>query len=405
MLNNIRVCLLSSDYLPNTGGIAAHVSGLAGGLANAGCEVTVIVPGATRYLTHAGVLQSKSPKYEVLRPRVWCPHIIGRLWFTRGQVHLIRRIATNKTFDVFHWHTPLRDSDIASRVHASLKVFTNHSSQFLEWELQKKDRAQAKRSLVPADVVICPSDELVDATVSAGFTPEKVFFIPNGVDPGIFNPEVNGQLLRGSKGINENEVVILCPRRLETKNGVTFWIKAIPSVLAALKDTISVKFILAGDSYGSSQHSDRNHVVNLINELHLSERLLWVGSIPPHEMPRYMAAADVVVLPSLIEATSIAGLEAMACAKPLIGTKVGGIPYIIKDGLTGIIVPPADSEALAKAMIILASNREARLKMGGAARDIILKEFSWDGIGRKTIEVYMNSLEKKQKKISINTRD
>lgn len=75
-------------------------------------------------------------------------------------------------------------------------------------------------------------------------------------------------------------------------------------------------------------------------------------------MPKYYAASDIVVLPSLKKATSISGLEAMACGKPLIGTNVGGIPQIIQDSITGMLIQPRDQDSLANAVNILLKMRQ-----------------------------------------------
>lgn len=105
-------------------------------------------------------------------------------------------------------------------------------------------------------------------------------------------------------------------------------------------------------------------------------------------MPEIFRSADISVLPSLAEATSIAGLEAMASGLALVGTNVGGIPTIIYDGVTGLIVPPRDPAALAEALDSLCANSETRKAMGQAARARVEAEFSWPKIAEETRHIY-----------------
>ena len=97
------------------------------------------------------------------------------------------------------------------------------------------------------------------------------------------------------------------------------------------------------------------------------------------------SAGDVSILPSLMEATSIAGLEAMACGLPLIGTNVGGIPVIIKDGETGILVEPRSPEQLAEALNKLSEDREYAKQLGVRSLERARKDFSWDVIADITV--------------------
>jgi glycosyltransferase involved in cell wall biosynthesis len=95
-----------------------------------------------------------------------------------------------------------------------------------------------------------------------------------------------------------------------------------------------------------------------------------------------------VVLPSLKEATSIAGLEAMASGKPLVGTDVGGIPYIIEPNKTGILVPSRDSQRISNAVIELLNDDQKRISMGINARKKAVNEFSWKIVAKRFQEIY-----------------
>jgi len=109
-------------------------------------------------------------------------------------------------------------------------------------------------------------------------------------------------------------------------------------------------------------------------------------------MPAWYAAADVVVLPSLKEATSIAGLEAMACGRPLVGTSVGGIPYLVDDDKTGLLVEPRNPSQLADALVRVLTDDAARREMEIAARKKAVEQFSWARIAGTVQSIYKKTL-------------
>jgi glycosyltransferase involved in cell wall biosynthesis len=117
-----------------------------------------------------------------------------------------------------------------------------------------------------------------------------------------------------------------------------------------------------------------------------------LGAVANIDMPEIYRAADFCLLPSLMEATSIAGLEAMATGRALVGTRVGGIPALIDDGVTGLLVPPRDPPAIAAAVNALAHNRERCVQMGHAARARVEAQFAWPRIAERTVRAYRETL-------------
>jgi Glycosyltransferase len=108
----------------------------------------------------------------------------------------------------------------------------------------------------------------------------------------------------------------------------------------------------------------------------------------------YYKAADVFCLPSTMstESFGIVNLEAMACGVPIVASKIGGIPDVVKDGENGLLVPPWDSEALADVIIYLLENEDIREKMGNIGREKV-EGYSWARIAEETEKVYKEVLE------------
>lgn len=375
--------MLTTDFLPNIGGIAAHVVGLSEGLSQLGHSVTVVVPQPARLKLTPRVCEEYVQNFRVIRLGVPTLPRLGWLLYQRKAAAWLQQ-TIRSGYDIVHWHT--FDQAMIRRLRDVTRVFTNHTSQFLEYVANPVEMSRARKIVQPADWVIAPSRELAEATLTTGYPADRVCVIPNGVNIDIFSPNVDGQGIRHRHRIAPDECVVLCPRRLEKKNGVIYWVRAIPGLLSTHCERI--RFLLVGDYQRNDQYSAREEVLSAIARLDLGDQFIFTGAVPNSEMPAYFAAADIVVIPSLMEATSIAGLEAMASGKPIVSTNVGGLPEIVLDGKTGYLVPPADSPALAGAMRKLIAAPSLRESMGQAARERVLREFDWRVIAERTAAVY-----------------
>jgi len=118
-----------------------------------------------------------------------------------------------------------------------------------------------------------------------------------------------------------------------------------------------------------------------------------LGNVSYEKMPYIYSISDVVVLPSLREGTPLVLLEAMACGKPVVATRVGGIPEIVEHGEGGLLVRPKDVEGLSKAILTLLEDPGLREEMGKKARRRAVKEFDWDIKADEVIRVYKEVLQ------------
>jgi glycosyltransferase involved in cell wall biosynthesis len=114
--------------------------------------------------------------------------------------------------------------------------------------------------------------------------------------------------------------------------------------------------------------------MNIVNERDLNSVVTFAGF--QSNVLEYMADFDVVVLPSILEGFGIVLLEAMAMGKPVVASRVGGIPEAVEDSVTGILVPPANSRKLAEALVVLLENSTLRQSMGEAGRARVETLFS-----------------------------
>ena len=133
----------------------------------------------------------------------------------------------------------------------------------------------------------------------------------------------------------------------------------------------------------------RKPLERLIRQLGLTHRVFLLGRVSAVES--YYHACDVFVLPSVArsEAFGIVQIEAMACGKPVVNTRLdSGVPFVSVDGVTGLTVPPADATALARAINRLLNDDALRSSLGKAARERAYREFSLDRMAARTLEVY-----------------
>ncbi|MBC1371533.1 glycosyltransferase family 4 protein [Listeria booriae] len=370
------ILMVSDDFLPNVGGIAAHVLEISRALANLGNRVVV--------LTRIYDPEEKYPELEIhdnieiIRVRTSNYKKLRALEFIVKGKATLKKLIGLEQFDVIHSHKLITDSMITKVPFSGLKIFTNHSSTFLNWYANKEIR-KIHFLLQHYQGNISPSNEL-HTKIQTIFPKTPSINISNGVDANKFKPN---ELLRAETrialGYSDADQVVMIARRLEAKNGVRYFVEAIPEMVAT---NPQIQCLIVGDG------SERTYIEKFIKEHKLQHHVTMRTNIQNHEMPSYFNAADLVVLPSLMEATSIAGLEAMACAKPLLGTRVGGIPEIIEAGRTGELIDAKSSKAIAVGVELMLANRQRLFDYGIAARESVLNHFSWEQIARKTVRFY-----------------
>lgn len=116
----------------------------------------------------------------------------------------------------------------------------------------------------------------------------------------------------------------------------------------------------------------------LLEELGISNAVDFPGYLTREQVVDYLSNHHILAMPSRMESFGVAALEAAACARPVIASNVGGIPEVVCDGKTGILVKPGDIDALASAIVKLASDRELMLRMGNAGRNFVIEKYQWE---------------------------
>jgi glycosyltransferase involved in cell wall biosynthesis len=211
--------------------------------------------------------------------------------------------------------------------------------------------------------------------------PERCRVVLNGVERPALDRFPDRKAARARLGIEGEGPVVGCVGRLEERKGHAFLLEALRRVAEHERD-------VRGLIVGTGKEAAR--LAALRDQLELSERVRLVGYWP--DLAEALAAIDVFVLPSLMEGHPLAVLEAMAAAKPIVATAVGGLAEAIDDGRSGLLVPPGDADALAEAVVSLLRDPEKAARLGREARRSLEDRFSLEKSVRANEEVYRSAL-------------
>ena len=270
-----------------------------------------------------------------LRRRPWLALLVPAL--LASFVRAARRVDA----DLLHAHW-LPSGWVASRVGKPYVV----QIWGTDVELARRVPRAARRVLAGARLVIAPSSDLADQARQLGA--ERVRVIPSGVD---VPPEV---------GEEAEPPEILYAGRLSPEKGV----------LELLKAAQGMNLVAAGDGPLRAQVPQAR------------------GFVPHDELQRLYARAAIVACPSRREGFGVVCLEAMAHARPVVATAVGGLRDLVVDGETGLVVPPRDSAALRRALERLLGDAELRRRLGAAGRERARTHFSWQTVTATTLDAY-----------------
>lgn len=212
----------------------------------------------------------------------------------------------------------------------------------------------------------------------------KQSVVYNGVDYNKFTPDVQGEFVREKYDLHDNPLILFV--------GVFKIRKRIPNLLYAMVDIVreitNAKLLIVGGRWGYE-----GELGNIVSELKLENTVILAGKVADDELPAYYAAADVVAVPSSYEGFPVVVLEAMASAKPIVASKVSGIPEAVIDNETGFLVEKDNIKQLTNKILILLNDPKKREKMGKAARERVIENFDWRKIAKKYKWEYQRLLE------------
>lgn len=264
---------------------------------------------------------------------------------------------------------------VVSTVHNSIRDY--EVGRFKQWLY----RAVLRLTLPLVHRIICVSDATRrDVLADAPEAAERVTTVRNGVDLASFDRLSHRETIQKDWCFG-NGPVLLTVARLTEQKGHRYLIEALPGLLREWS-TLSCVFVGEGEC--------RESLRALARDAGVDHACRFVGS--RDDVIDWYEAADVVVLPSLSEGFPFVILEALAMSRPVVATQVNGVPEIIEDGCTGLLVPPRDAQALEIAIRRMLRDQASAIQMGRAGRSRVASQFTVERMLAETVRVFEQSL-------------
>jgi L-malate glycosyltransferase len=364
-----------------------------GGTETQAVELALRLP-VSEYEIMMGCLRAEGPLLEKLRGsavNVREFHPSGGLDSAAGLYEVIRlaRYLRREKFDVVHTHdlwSNLMGVPAARLAGVPAIVSSRRDLAHFDW-YQGKRRHWLRRIQNLSGVVLANATPIRDALISEdGFAPGKLRVIHNGVDTEKFQ-RAQRDRARLFPDVGNEMLVVLVGNMHSDVKGHPWLIAAAPTVVREFPE---VRFVFAGD--GESRPSFAAQVA----QLGLEGKFKFLGR--RSDIPEILASCDLAVLPSRAEGLPNAVLEYMAAGLPTIASRVGGMAELVQDGVTGLLVPAEDANALAGALLQFLRDPERARQIANNGQRFAVENFSFERLIREIDELYGELLERRRGK-------
>ncbi|MCM2674357.1 N-acetyl-alpha-D-glucosaminyl L-malate synthase BshA [Alkalicoccobacillus plakortidis] len=294
-------------------------------------------------------------------------------------------VIDREKLDILHVHyaVPHAICAILAKQMAShpVKIVTTlHGTDITILGVDRTLKPLIKFGIETSDAVTAVSDNLISQTHELVQTSKKIQTVYNFIDEREYRPVESGDL-KERYGIQEHEAVFIHISNFRP-------VKRIQDVIRSfslIRKSIKAKLLLIGDG------QDLPAARDLIRQLELENEVLVLGS--QKHLAELLSISDIMLLLSEKESFGLVALEAMACGVPVIGTNIGGIPEVIRDGVTGYLCEVGDVEAVSKKAVQLLDDPVIHKQFRQAAREDVLKRFHADKIVAEYEAIYKHVIE------------
>lgn len=362
----MNIVMVTPTYPPTQGGVQTQVNLLAETLNKRGHKITIIterVEDALDVEIVEGITIFRLPP-PLVKLDPWRSY-----FFIRKNINTIKTILKEEKADVIHIHHANRSfayayllkkhftTPIVSTIHVSWLG----NPLYREWRMDIKEPIRRalkllpglwfdKQSIISADFVIAISKhfEKVCKEIRGD---GRVTTIPNAIDLNQFNPDVQ----TSSNILNTDGYNILCSGRLSPEKGQIYLVRALKTI-----DNFKNFHVFF---MGASEPKEKKKIEILASKLKLKNYVHFIPPVPYDQVPQVYNNADLIVVPSTSESSGLVILENMALGNVVVASNVGGVPELIEDGITGLLVPPKNPNALAETIIKALEDWELRNKI------------------------------------------
>ena len=381
MTGRLRVALLTREYPPDVyGGAGVHVTYLARELAPL-VDLTVHCQGEDRpgAVAHRpwDLLADANQALQVISTDLSMTAAVGPEMGTAQLVHS------------HTWYTNLA-GQLASLLYGIPHVMTMHSLEALRpWKAEQLGGGYQlstwceRTSAASAAAVVAVSDGM-RADILAAYpeiSAERIRVIRNGIDTTEYQPDPATDVLQ-RHGVDLDRPYVIFVGRITRQKGVPVLLRAASALLP------EAQLVLCAGAADTPELEAE--VTGLVDGLRASRSgVIWIPEmLPRREIIQLLTHATVFAIPSIYEPLGIVNLEAMACGTAVVGSRTGGIPEVVADGETGLLVPPGEPEPLAEALNALIRDPDRAAAMGQAGRKRAVAEFGWSAIAAQTAALY-----------------
>jgi len=379
--DKLRVALLTREYPPDVyGGAGVHVTYLARELAPL-VNLTVHCMGEDR----PGAVAHRP--WDLLADANQALQVMSTdLSMTAGVGPEMNRaqLAHSHT-----WYTNLA-GNLAAMLYGIPHVMTMHSLEALRpWKAEQLGGGYQlstwceRVSAASAAAVVAVSDGMRADIIAAypEIPAERIRVIRNGIDTTEYHPDPNIDVLE-RYGIDASRPYVIFVGRITRQKGVPVLLRAAAGLVPQAQ-----LVLCAGQADTPELEAE---VTGLVDGLRATRSgVVWIPEmLPKREVIQLLTHATVFAIPSIYEPLGIVNLEAMACGTAVVGSRTGGIPEVVADGETGLLVPPGEPGPLAAALNVLISDPDRAAAMGQAGRKRAVAEFGWAAIAAQTAALY-----------------
>jgi glycosyltransferase involved in cell wall biosynthesis len=305
--------------------------------------------------------------------------------YLEAQFRATLAVARERGADVIHAHWAIPTGPAAVSAARSLglpSVITMHGGDVYVNPEQGYDfptrwyvRPALRWTLRKAGALTAITEDCRQHALRAGAPTRSMHVVFNGTDLRRFSPAAADAAVDPRFGPN----MIFACRQLFPRKGIRFLVEAAAQLKARFPD---LKVVVAGDGF------ERPDLIALAERLGIARDVTFLGWVANADLPPYYRAAALSVIPSLEEGFGIPAAEAMGCETAVVASDAGGLPEVVEHGVTGLIVPRGDANALAEAIGALLADPARRARMGRAGRERALRLFDWDRSAERFEQIY-----------------
>ena len=394
-----KVCFISPEYLPLSGGTGAYVYYLSRELMKQNYRACIV----TGYDKSQDIEMNKQLSVYFLK--VLKAPVIKSFMFAASSLRKLNSVRNSIDVDITHVNLPLVPDFAVPRGFGKTLISTVHSTWKGEAEAIRSEpysrlnsnekfmvsfnwflRIFEERMLKRSNRIIAVS-EFTRRELHRYYkiSENRIHVIHNGVDTNKFKPTSNKQKAKQELGFQPDDITILSVGRLYARKGLFTLIESIPNVVKYFK---KAKFIVSG----KGQSDELKKLIDHATRLGVRDNIIFTGYFPDKKLPQLYQAADVFAFSTFYEHHPFAVLEALSTGLPVVTTHVGGIPETIENGKNGFLCQPFNPEEFSSRILYFLEHPADSREMSFQARKTVEERFDWRLIVHKVQKVYNDAL-------------